>query len=50
MQIVIIILLVILVGFFLWDRLRAGQRWKEQSDIYSAIITHSSTGFEVVRR
>jgi len=38
MQIVIIILLVILVGFFLWDRLRAGQRWKEQSDILSKTV------------
>jgi len=38
MQIVIIILLVILVGFFLWDRLRAGQRWKEQSDIISKTV------------
>jgi len=32
MEVVIIILLVILVGFFLWDRLRASRRWKEQSD------------------
>ncbi len=36
MEIVIIILLVIIlvsmVGFFLWDRLRTSQRWKEQSD------------------
>ncbi len=38
MQIAIIILLVILVGFFLWDRLRAGQRWKEQSDIISKTV------------
>ena len=38
MQIVIIALLVILVGFFLWDRLRAGQRWKEQSDIISKTV------------
>jgi DNA recombination protein RmuC len=38
MQIVIIILLVILVGFFLWDRLRASQRWKEQSDILSRTV------------
>ena len=38
MQIVIIILLVILVVFFLWDRLRAGQRWKEQSDIISKTV------------
>jgi DNA recombination protein RmuC len=38
MQIVIITLLVILVGFFLWDRIRAGQRWKEQSDIISKTV------------
>ena len=38
MQIAIITLLVILVGFFLWDRLRAGQRWKEQSDIISKTV------------
>ena len=38
MEIVIIVLLVILVGFFLWDRLRAGQRWKEQSDILSKTV------------
>jgi len=38
MEIVIIILLVILVGFFLWDRLRASQRWKEQGDILSKTV------------
>jgi DNA recombination protein RmuC len=38
MQIVIITLLVVLVGFFLWDRLRAGQRWKEQSDVISKTV------------
>ena len=38
MQIAIIVLLVILVGFFLWDRLRAGQRWKEQGDIISKTV------------
>ncbi len=32
MEIVIIILLVILVGFFLWDRFRREQRLKEQGD------------------
>jgi len=38
MEIVIIILLLILVGFFLWDRLRASQRWKEQSDALSKTV------------
>ena len=38
MEIVIIILLAILVGFFLWDRLRASQRWKEQGDILSKTV------------
>jgi len=38
MEIAIIILLVILVGFFLWDRLRASQRWKEQSDTLSKTV------------
>ena len=38
MEIAIIILLVILVGFFLWDRLRREQRWKEQSDILSKTV------------
>jgi len=44
MQIAIIILLVILVGFFLWDRLRAGQRWKEQSDILSRAVGEKVEG------
>jgi len=38
MEIVIIVLLVILVGFFLWDRLRASQRWREQSDTLSKTV------------
>ena len=38
MEIVIIILLVILVGFFIWDRLRASQRWKEQSDTLAKTV------------
>ncbi len=38
MEIVIIILLVIIVGFFLWDRLRASQRWKEQSDALAQTV------------
>jgi len=44
MQIAIIILLVILVGFFLWDRLRAGQRWKEQSDALSKTVGEKVEG------
>jgi len=31
MEILIIILLLIVIGFLIWDRLRAGDRWKEQS-------------------
>ncbi|HEY92353.1 MAG TPA: DNA recombination protein RmuC [Dehalococcoidia bacterium] len=38
MEIVIIVLLVILVGFFLWDRLRASQRWREQGDTLSKTV------------
>ncbi len=38
MEIAIIILLVIIVGFFIWDRLRASQRWKEQSDTLSKTV------------
>ena len=38
MEIAIIILLLILVCFFLWDRLRASQRWKEQSDVLSKTV------------
>jgi len=38
MEIVIIVLLVILVGFFLWDRFRREQRWKEQSDALSKTV------------
>ena len=38
MEIVIIVLLVVLVVFFLWDRFRREQRWKEQSDILSKTV------------
>jgi len=38
MEIAIIILLAVLVVFFLWDRLRARQRWKEQSDVLSKTV------------
>ena len=38
MEIVIVILLVILVVFLFWDRLRASQRWKEQSEVLSRTV------------
>ena len=38
MEIAIIILLVIIVGFFLWDRLQASRRWKEQSDTLAKTV------------
>ena len=38
MEIVIIVLLVILVGFFLVDRIRASRRWKEQSDTLAKTV------------
>ncbi|MFC2021994.1 DNA recombination protein RmuC [Chloroflexota bacterium] len=38
MEIAIIILLVIIIGFFLWDRLRASHRWKEQSDTLAKTV------------
>ena len=38
MEIAIIILLVILVGLFLWDRLWGGRRLKEQGDTLSKIV------------
>ena len=41
MEIVIVILLLILVGLFVWDRLRASQRWKEQSDVLSKTVGES---------
>lgn len=44
MEIVIIILMVILVGFFLWDRLQGRQRWKEQSDALSKIVGEKVEG------
>ena len=39
MEIVIIILLAVLVIFFIWDRLRQGQRWKEQSETLSKTVS-----------
>ena len=38
MEIIIIILLVVLVGFFIWDRLRASHKWKEQSDTLAKTV------------
>ncbi len=38
MEIVIVALLLVLIGFFLWDRFRREQRWKEQSDILSKTL------------
>jgi len=44
MEIVIIILLAILLGFLLWDRLRGRQRWKEQGDTLSKIVGEKIEG------
>ncbi len=44
MEIVIIILLVILVSFFLWDRLRGQQRWKEQGETLSKMVGEKVEG------
>jgi len=38
MEIVIIVLLAILVIFFLWERFRQEQRWRQQSDIISKTV------------
>ena len=38
MEIAIIILLVILVIFFIWDRFRQEQRWRQQSDTISKTV------------
>jgi len=38
MEIAIIILLAVLLVFFLWDRVRARQRWKEQGDTLSNMM------------
>ena len=38
MEIIIIILLAIIIAFLLWDRLRQGQRWREQSDTLSKTV------------
>jgi len=44
MEIVIIALLVILVGFFVWDRLRGRQRWKEQGETLSKMVGEKVEG------
>ncbi len=38
MEIAMIILLVVIVGFFLWYMLRASRRWKEQSDTLAKTV------------
>jgi len=44
MELAIVILLVIVIGFFLWDRLRGQQRWKEQGDTLSKIVGEKIEG------
>jgi len=43
-EIAIIVLLVVLVGFFAWDRLRGRQRWKEQGETLSKIVEEKVAG------
>ena len=38
MEIVIIVLLAVLIIFFIWDRFRQEQRWREQSDVLSSTV------------
>ncbi len=38
MEIVIILLLLLVAGFLIWDKLRAGYRWKEQSDTLAKTV------------
>ncbi len=38
MEIVIIVLLAVIIVFFLWDRFRQEQRWREQSDSLSKTV------------
>jgi len=38
MEILIIILLVIVISFLIWDRLRSGERWKEQSNTLAKTV------------
>ena len=44
MEIAIVILLAILVVVFLWDRLRARRRWKEQGDALTKIVGEKVEG------
>ncbi|GAI27715.1 unnamed protein product, partial [marine sediment metagenome] len=37
-MVAIIVLLVILLVFFIWDRLRASRRWREQSDTLAKTV------------
>jgi len=36
--IVLAVILAIVIGFFLWDRVRGGQKWKEQGDALSKMM------------
>jgi DNA recombination protein RmuC len=44
MEIAMITLLAIIVGFLLWDRFRARQRWREQGDILTKIVGQKVEG------
>ncbi len=44
MEIVIIVLLIIIIGIFLWDRVRAGRRWKEQGEALSKVVGEKVEG------
>lgn len=44
MELAIVILLVIVIGFLLWDRLRGRQRWKEQGDTLSKVVGEKIEG------
>ncbi len=44
MEIVIIVLLVIIIGIFVWDRVRASRRWQEQSEALSKVVGEKVEG------
>lgn len=44
MEILTIFLIIILIGFFIWDRFRANQRWKEQSAALSKVVGEKVAG------
>lgn len=44
MEIVIIVLLVIIIGIFVWDRVRASRRWKEQGEALSKVVGEKVEG------